>query len=170
MFDPSLGERMSFVGFVRPGIGSVPPCAEMQARYLALVLSGERPLPVPAEMEAAIRHQAASDLEQFPVDAERLPTLTDYLRFMDDLADRIGCRPELGRLWLRDLLAAAKVLWGPLCGAQFRLTGPGADPARMRRWLRRLDTMPWPVLAYELAFLVGSRLNDAVRGRRRSRP
>merc|ERR1719420_2852292 len=44
---PELGTRFGFVGFFRPGFGSVAPAAELQARALARVLAGKVQLPSP---------------------------------------------------------------------------------------------------------------------------
>ena len=44
----------------------MPPCAEMQARYYALLLSGKRAQPSAAAIDASVRADAKADLEQFP--------------------------------------------------------------------------------------------------------
>ncbi|HYH79202.1 MAG TPA: FAD-dependent oxidoreductase [Longimicrobium sp.] len=155
MFIPEVGTGIAWMGLVRPAVGGVPACAEMQARYLALVLSGEKALPSHAEMHADIQMHAELDHRQFGHDADRLRTMADLFRYMESMAHEIGCRPPLRRLFLRDPLTALKVAFGPLSAAQYRLTGPGAEPVRARSVLRRLPTMPWPVLAYELMLMTG---------------
>ena len=157
MISLEYGPSIVFIGFVRPGIGSIPPCAEMQARYFALLISGERQLPPAEEMRRDIDRHARLDLEQFPEDALRLSALTDYLRFMEEMATVIGCRPPLMRLFLTEPRVWAKVLFSPISGVQYRLIGPGAEPERAREVLRRMPTMPWPVLAYEFLLLVLSK-------------
>jgi dimethylaniline monooxygenase (N-oxide forming) len=158
MIDPGIGLGLAWIGFVRPGLGSIPACAEMQARYLALLLSGERRLPSPDEMERDTGAQSALDLEQFPADAQRLRALTDYLRFIEGMARQIGCRPPLMRLFFTEPRTWIKMVFGPLAAAQFRFAGPGAEPERVREVLSRLPMMPWPVLAYELMLLCGAKL------------
>lgn len=155
MLIPGGGLDIAWVGYVRPAFGSVPPIAEMQARYLALLISGELALPSEAEMRRDQEMHAELDLKHFVHDGERMLTLTDFYRFMETTAREIGCRPSLGRLFLRDPRTALHVLFGPLSAAQYRLTGPGADPAAARAALRQMPTMPWPVLAYELFLLAG---------------
>jgi len=155
MIVPEAGTSIAWVGYVRPGIGSVPPCAEMQARYLAQLISGERALPSEQAMRHDIQLHREIDLKQFGADAERLGTLTDFYRFMETMADVIGCRPPLARLFAGDPRTALKVLFGPLSAVQYRLTGPGADPESAKASLRRMPMMPWPVLAYELILLLG---------------
>ena len=60
--------------------------------------------------------------------------------------------------FLFEPLTWAKVMFGPLNGAQYRLVGPGAEPKLAREILSRIPTMPWPVLAWEAMFLFGSKL------------
>ena len=76
IFPPAWGACVAFCGFVRPGVGSIPPAAEMQARYLALVLSGAATLPSEDEMRHVAAEDTAADLAQYPDDAGRLGTLT----------------------------------------------------------------------------------------------
>ena len=48
--------------------------------------------------------------------------------YKDQLADLIGCKPDLRRLFFRDPFLAFKCFFGPCCAAQYRLMGPGAWP------------------------------------------
>jgi len=158
MILPEFGTRAAWIGLVRPGFGGIPPLAEMQARYFALLVSGERVLPGAAQMRQDIEQAARLDCEQYPDDAGRVNALTDHLRFLDSMATVIGCQPPLGKLFLTEPATWAKVLFGPLNGAQYRLAGPGAEPELAREILSRVPTMPWPVLAWEAAFLSGAKL------------
>lgn len=157
MIHPRLGLGLAWIGFVRPAVGAIPPLAELQARYYALLLAGERTLPSIDEMERDIQRHAALDLSQYPEDAPRIAALTDFLRFMESVAGEIGCKPPLRRLLFTDPMTWAKVVFAPLSAAQYRLAGPGAEPERAREVLARLPTMPWPVLAYEFLCLLGSK-------------
>lgn len=158
MFSPEIGNELAWIGFVRPGIGSIPPCSEMQARYFALVVSGIRELPTVEVMRQEIEQQAVLDVTQYPRDAQRLSPLTDYLRFQESMAEVIGCAPPLAKMLFNEPRIGAKVLFGPFTGLQYRLTGPGAMPEKARAALRRLPTMPWSVLFYEFLFLLGSKI------------
>lgn len=170
MFAPSVGTKLALIGFVRPGVGSIPPCAEMQARYLALVLSGQRHLPSRAEMEADVDHHTRLDFEQYPEDARRLPALTDYLRFMEQMAEVIDCQPLLRELFFRDPQTWFKVLFGPITGLQYRLRGPGSQPELAREALRKTPTMPRLVLLYEFALLLGCKALHSLGAGERYRP
>ena len=157
-FHPHCRAELSWVGFVRPGIGSIPPCSEMQARYVALVVTGERTLPARDVMLAEIERDARLDFEQFPDDAHRLGALTDYMRFLDGLGQLIGCNPPLMRLFFTQPAIWAKVMFGPITGAQFRLVGPGATPESAAVALRAMPTMPKAVIACEFSILLLSKL------------
>ena len=80
VFVPEWGDKIAFCGFIRPGIGSIPPAAEMQARYTALVLAGKLALPRVDDMRAIIEHDVAMDLAQYPNDAPRLSALTGLMQ------------------------------------------------------------------------------------------
>ena len=45
-FPPGLGDKLGFVGYARPAQGGIPPCSELLARYIGLLLTGKRKLPV----------------------------------------------------------------------------------------------------------------------------
>lgn len=162
MILPSIGTSLAWIGFVRPGLGSIPPCAEMQARYFALLVSGERELPPLEQMQRDIDKHARLDFDHFPVDAPRLPTLTDYLRFLESVAEVIGCRPPLRKLLQSDPRTFAKVMFGPITAAQYRLAGPGADPHFAREALSRVPIMLATSQAFKFTLLLGTKLLHAV--------
>lgn len=141
MVHPDLGPEIVWGGFARPAFGAIPPIAEMQARWFALLCSGERSLPAPEEMRTVIDADNRRVLAQFPEDAPRLATLTDFLRILDDIAGFIGCRPPQ-RLMLTDRKLWHKLMLGPITGAQFRLRGPGAKPEEARASLMRTPVLP----------------------------
>ncbi len=68
-----------FAGFARPGVGSMPPIAEMMARYFALLVSEERSLPSVEEMQASIAADTERELGQYIHDGKRVSTLVDYM-------------------------------------------------------------------------------------------
>jgi dimethylaniline monooxygenase (N-oxide forming) len=138
---PDLGPEIFWGGFARPAFGAIPPISEMQARWFALLCSGERSLPSPEKMRKVIKADNERALKQFPEDAERIANLVDYLHILDDIAGMIGCRPPQ-RLWLTDRALWRKIMVGPITGAQYRLRGPGAKPEMARESLRRTPVPP----------------------------
>jgi len=150
MLVPELGPGISFLGFLRPAVGAIPPCSELQARYLALLLSGQKQLPSMADMQADIAWHEGQDREQFPYHFDKVPWLSDYLRYLDGIAAEIGCLPPMTKLFFTDMRLWWKAMFATLSGIQYRLAGPGADYASARQILLKMPTMPAPVLVVEL--------------------
>src|SRR5262249_50170027 len=99
IFHPRYKAGLGWIGFERPAIGNISLCSELQARYFALVVSGEQDLPPTETMLEVIEHDAHLDRTQYPVDSRRLGALTDFLPFIDNMARLIGCHPPLTRLF-----------------------------------------------------------------------
>jgi dimethylaniline monooxygenase (N-oxide forming) len=150
---PLTGDSLIFIGFVRPCFGAVPPLAEMQARWFALLCSGKCQLPDAATMNSRIGAYVRYITRLFtPFRTKRITTLTDFLSFSDDLAREIGCRPNLGltmllfdsSLWLRCMI-------GPISNAQYRLFGPHANFKQARQVLMK---MKWKPIRYNFFELI----------------
>lgn len=136
MLHPDLGSRVAFIGWVRPDLGGVPVCAELQARYLALLLTGQRALPSPQQMRAHAQ-ETRRELEAAFCNAVDPPTVVHYSSYTDGLARLIGCDPfDGGRV--RDPALLARLWFGSQIGAQYRLVGPGAQTDTARRTIMRL--------------------------------
>lgn len=125
MFHPDIGNRLAWVGWARPGFGSQFPIMEMQSRLCALIFSGELNLPKPDDMVESANKDIEIYKEQFEENAQRIRSLVDYYKYMDDIAKIIGCKPNLTkyfffrpRLWIH-------LMYGPTQATQFRLRGPG---------------------------------------------
>ena len=48
----------------------------------------------------------------------------DYISYCDEIAELIGCRPNLWKLLIQDPSLAYKCFFGPCVPAQWRLMGP----------------------------------------------
>lgn len=59
------------------------------------------------------------------VKSERHTIQVDYVPHMDEIADEIGCKPNVKQLFLSDPKLAWEVLFGPCSPYQYRLFGPG---------------------------------------------
>lgn len=141
------------------GVGSIPPLAEAQARYYALLLSGKRSLPSTMDMLRTIERDDAAIVAQYPWDARRIEPLCDFLRLLDDLAKLIGCVPNSIDIF-RPFLSY-KILFGPLTGAQYRLRGPHAMPSVSRKAILRTPTSPLPLVLFNFVNLTIH--NDIIR-------
>ncbi len=138
MFHPRFADTLAWIGFARPGFGSQFPIMELQARYFALIASGQQRLPEPEVMATVAEVDARNYLRQLSHSGRRIRNLVDYHRYMDDLAGLIGCMPPFWstlllrpRLWLR-------IVYGATQATQFRLRGPGNKPAVAREILMKL--------------------------------
>lgn len=159
VFHPDWGTRISFCGFARPGLGAIPPIAELQARYVAAAITGAATLPTALEMRSVIVRDAALERSTFPDDATRVAALTDYAPMMDALAGLLGVRPSVIELLLGGHWRLAwKLFFSSLSGAQFRLRGPGASWETASCAIEAYPTLPMPVVLWELAALVVCRL------------
>ena len=122
--------QVAFFGFARPAFGSVPPTAEMQAKYFALVVDGRICLPDTKCMEDQAKKDQANWEWRFGYDAKRVKGLVDFQLYTDDLAERMGCLPPLMKLFLTKPRIWWKIMFGPFTMHQYLLQGPFANPRR----------------------------------------
>jgi dimethylaniline monooxygenase (N-oxide forming) len=133
LINPAVGPSLGFIGFLRPAYGAIPPLAELQARYFALLLSGARTLPGAAEMRDAIERQDRFRRHYFRAVRGRLDELVDFTSFSDELAACIGCRPTPSALRRESFRFRLRFQAGPFVSSQYRLVGPHAQPEIARR-------------------------------------
>jgi len=133
-FIPHIGTSLAFVGFARPSIGAIPPIAELQARWLALLLSEQRHLPSQKDMMETVKFDNIN--HNFKRDGAR-PTLVNWIHFSDQLADLIGCRPDPWFLF-RDPAFMWQLMTGPFVDCCYRISGPGKCPDIARDTMMRL--------------------------------
>lgn len=156
MFIPECGTGIVFVGFARPSIGAIPPISEMQARYLAQVLSGHSDLPSVDAMHERVRFDLKN--HNFTRDGAR-PTLCNWIQYMDEVAQLIGCRPAF-----HQLVKQPRLLWSVIAGtynsASYRLSGPDAKPeiathtiSSLPRGMPLLDLFVWTLWGTTAAVL-----------------
>ncbi|THH23153.1 hypothetical protein EUX98_g8029 [Antrodiella citrinella] len=81
-------ESVAFIGFVRPGVGAIPPITEMQAFFWISLLKGQvqKPLPLP-HYHLLVKETA------------RIKYGVDHGTYMSTLAKDIGAAPGLWELW-----------------------------------------------------------------------
>ncbi len=121
--------NVAVIGFARGQIGAITLSTELQARWWALIVSGKRRLPSPAEMRAhatSLRHHGRRFHQ---------PTRTTLCFAYSVARQDIGCEPDLFKLFMTDRRLWFNVLMGPICGAHFRLRGPHAKPESSRAQL-----------------------------------
>jgi dimethylaniline monooxygenase (N-oxide forming) len=134
--------NMAFLGLARGSIGATPPVPEMQARWLAGILTKRLKMPSVEMMKKVIKKDAEIYNQVRPNHADRLTFLVDYHALMEELAGIVGCRPQLSRLILQPKVLY-KVLFGPMTCCQYRLHGPDANPEAA---MKALDNTPYPLI------------------------
>ena len=148
-FIPEAGASLGFIGFLRPAFGAIPPLAELQARWFALVQSDLRSLPPRARMEESIAHWRAFHRRVFRPVGERLGHLVDFTVFSDELATQVGCKPLRRQLRRENRSFRWRFHAGPFVAAQYRLVGPNAKPDQAREVIESLPVAhPPPQLVY----------------------
>jgi dimethylaniline monooxygenase (N-oxide forming) len=146
-FNPQVGPSLGFIGFLRPAFGAIPPLAELQARWFALLASDRLTLPPAGEMRASIEHWTEFRSHMFRALGESLEHLVDFTPFCDEIASRIGCKPTTGALAREDRAFRYRFFAAPFVAAQYRLIGPHAKPDLARATIRALPvTHPLPDL------------------------
>jgi dimethylaniline monooxygenase (N-oxide forming) len=91
-FPPGLGDKLFFVGYARPHQGGIPVMAEMLSRYIAMLLDGKRKLP--RDYAVLAEQDASAEREYYHVSPD-LNSLVDYNAFLESVARRMGCEPQL---------------------------------------------------------------------------
>ncbi|EDQ91383.1 uncharacterized protein MONBRDRAFT_913, partial [Monosiga brevicollis MX1] len=122
MIHPDIGPSLAWIGFVRPGTGGVPACAELCARYFALLASGERKLP--DDWRQRIAREANMEEDLINISSGRVKTLVLYGDFMEAMAQHVDCQPMIMRYLFTDPVFWLKLLYGAMSPIQFRLRGP----------------------------------------------
>ncbi|SOV01869.1 related to flavin-containing monooxygenase [Ustilago sp. UG-2017a] len=87
VFDPE-DPTVAFIGFVRPGVGAIPPIAEMQAQLWTLILRNKIPAPLSTPHYYLLAEENA-----------RIKYGVDYSSYVSTLARDMGSAPGLVELW-----------------------------------------------------------------------
>lgn len=118
MIHPEFGERIGLVGWARPSQGGLPACSEMQARYMAKLVSNELQLPSKEQMKKTIMKDT-SYYERLFEDSIYIKSLICYHRFMNDMGQILNCKPKL--VHLGDFSLTRKLIFGSHIPAIYRL-------------------------------------------------
>ncbi|CAI2354782.1 unnamed protein product [Caenorhabditis sp. 36 PRJEB53466] len=121
---PPNSESVAVIGLIQP-IGSIAPISEIQSRWAARVFSGKCPLPSSKQQLVDIA-QKKEEMKRRYFDSIKHTIQVDYMTYMDEIAEIIGCLPPM-----RQYLFSAPRFWMKLfMGANvpyvYRLVGPNA--------------------------------------------
>ncbi|KAK4058226.1 hypothetical protein OIO90_000965 [Microbotryomycetes sp. JL221] len=112
---------IGYIGFVRPGVGAIPPIVEIQAMLWSLLLTNRVPIP----SEEGNYHLLA------PTTA-RIQYGVDHGAYVSTLARDMGAAPSLWTLYRQfGLHVLLSYCFGASFVPFFRLTGPFAEPVQM---------------------------------------
>jgi len=127
VFSPNLDphpETLAFIALAQP-IGALFPIAEMHSRWYALVMSGKRQLPSREKMLRDIEKKHKY-LETRYYGGPRNTLQVDWINYMDELAQLVGCKPSVSKYLLKDPKLWFELVFGPCYPYQYRLEGPHA--------------------------------------------
>ena len=85
---------LSFVGYVRPIVGSIPSIAEIQARWVCRVISGQVEL---AGFDKRVKVRKKDQMfwnDYFKGTSQRISTLVEGYIYVDDVANISKCYPD----------------------------------------------------------------------------
>ncbi|KAJ8303778.1 hypothetical protein KUTeg_018701 [Tegillarca granosa] len=109
MFPPNLERHtLAIIGCFQP-LGAIMPLSKMQSRLATRVFKGDVALPSRDEMWAEIHHRR---LRQ-NVESQRHTIQVDYVTYIIELAEMVGCNPNLRQKLLTDPKLALKCIFGP---------------------------------------------------------
>ena len=120
-FPAGLGDHVAFLGYSRPNQGGIPQCSELLARYVTLLLKGERELPS-NYAELALREGEEEKATFYATPDHH--ALVEFPPYAASIARLIGCEPRVPLSPSR----YAKFWTLPAWMCFYRLNGPGANP------------------------------------------
>lgn len=163
MFPVATSDHNSLciIGLIQP-FGSIMPVSEQQARvFFANLVSGNNIIPRKAQMTADVEEKKKAMAKQF-VKSRRHTIQVDYIPYMDELAELIGCQVPVLRTLLTDPLLGLRLFFGPNAGYCYRLAGPhtwnGARSAIMtidKRVRQATTSKPAPT-SYLIPFVIST--------------
>jgi hypothetical protein len=118
---PDYGGTLALMGFVRPFSGGIPICAEMQARYFALLCSKKRTLP--DNVREQIRMEKEWEEKWTELSPRHFEAIPSQIFFLDSIAKEIGCLPTCEEL-VGDPELLLKMWFHTFNQSCYRLTGP----------------------------------------------
>ncbi|PAV61205.1 hypothetical protein WR25_06839 [Diploscapter pachys] len=124
MFPPEFSDHNTFavIGLMQT-VGAIMPAGEMQIRLFYEAFSGGVKLPSREEMEKDVQKKIKANADRY-VDSLRHTIQVDFVPFMDELAEMIGCDVKLWEIFKQDPSLAYKVFFGPNSSYIYRLRGP----------------------------------------------
>lgn len=115
-------ETLALIGLVQP-LGPIHVTSELQARYFASLMSGKNKLPS-REVMKKITLEDKNYIRSIFYESPRHNHEIDFMKYCDELAGFIGCKPNLWKIALTDPILWLHLWFGLFTVYQYRLTGP----------------------------------------------
>ncbi|RWS19242.1 dimethylaniline monooxygenase [N-oxide-forming] 5-like protein, partial [Leptotrombidium deliense] len=124
VFQPDLKhpQTLAIIGLIQPS-GSLIPVSEMQSRWFAQLMKGDKKLPTKQKMLSEIEEDIKAINDRYYA-SKRHTIQIEYIPYMDKLASYVGCKPNLFRIAITDVKLWFQLIFGPIMSYQYRLTGP----------------------------------------------
>lgn len=151
---PDYDGTLALMGFVRPFSGGIPICAEMQARYFALLCSKKRTLP--ANVRDLIQEDKDWEEKWTELSPRHFEAIPSQIFFLDSIAKEIGCLPTCQEL-VRDPELLLKMWFHTFNQSCYRLTGPHSMREEAIRSIMKED-LPGEKLVSMFLFMASSLL------------
>lgn len=124
MYPPHLPHpTLAIIGFFNP-FGAGFPLGELQIRWASYLVSGKGKLPSYEVMMKDIIERHEANLKRFGP-GEKTTVRVDYVQFMDEIAVKMGVKPNLLKYFFTDFSLFLKLFFGPAVPYQYRLEGHG---------------------------------------------
>ncbi|KAF8321719.1 FAD/NAD(P)-binding domain-containing protein [Clavulina sp. PMI_390] len=121
----SADPTIAYIGFVRPGVGAIPPIAEMQALFWTGIITGRVKMASPMKKRGNGMTDEREEYHLLQSRGARIRYGVDHGAYQSTLARDMGAMPGLFDLWWK---YGTHVLISYIMGAAFtpyyRLTGP----------------------------------------------
>ena len=112
---------LSFIGYIRPVVGSISQLSEMQARFVSLVWAGKVVLGSEKELKREIECEKCKYVEFVQTDDVRKQSVVEAYSYLDDLAEITGTYPNYRELWESSFREWYVAMFAPYNGAIYRL-------------------------------------------------
>ena len=122
-------------------LGNEAAVGEMQARWITSMLGTDRGTKYHT---AQMKTECLAAADKLRTQKPLFPAFVSYLKYMDKLAEDIGCTPPdlmSPAIWWQQPTMAWQLLRGPAVPAQWRLNGPDSKPDTAKQYLQYCQSL-----------------------------
>ena len=144
---------LSFVGYVRPIVGSIPGIAEMQGRWVCRAIAGHVDIPGPLERLRTMEEDRVMWGEYFRETSQRISTLVEGYTYLDQLAHLSNCYPNYWELFKKNPRGFFTAYFAPYNGCSFLLNDVDKQEEALRTLSRHSSDTISPLHLLLIIFL-----------------